>query len=106
LREFREGKQRILVATDVAARGLDIPAIQHVINFGPPETPEDYIHRAGRTARGSAQGTVSTIARWLDKGMIKEIELTLGKGLPRCEALGVEPYREIKRRKVIRRRLL
>ena len=50
IREFRQEKHRILVATDVAARGLDIPHIEHVINYDLPQCPEDYIHRIGRTA--------------------------------------------------------
>lgn len=106
LRAFREGQTRILVATDVAARGLDIPLIAHVINFGFPEEVEDYVHRAGRTARGSAKGVVSSIGTWRDKVTIREIERAIGMSLPRANARGVEPYVELKRRKVIRRRLL
>jgi len=96
LQGFREGEHRILVATGIASRGLDVPAIQHVINFDIPDTVEEYIHRAGRTARAGAVGIVSTIASWLDKPMIKEIEKALGKDLPRCAVAGVEPYLEIK----------
>ena len=106
LRAFREGKVRILVATDVAARGIDVPLIQHVINFGPPEQVEDYVHRAGRTARGSAAGIVSTIGTWQDKMMVREIELDLGIELPRCTVAGVEPYVELPKRRTIRRRRL
>ncbi len=110
LEGFREGEHRILVATDIAARGLDIPRIQHIVNFDPPATVEDYIHRAGRTARGTAKGTVSTIATWMDRPMIREIEGALGQELPRCTAPGVEPYLEpkttVRGRKRIRRRLL
>jgi ATP-dependent RNA helicase RhlE len=95
LQGFREGQHRILVATDVAARGIDVPGIRHIINFDLPETPEDYIHRAGRTARGNALGIVSSIASWLEKPQILEIEATLGEKLPRCSVPGVEPYVEL-----------
>jgi len=74
LKSFREGEHRILVATDIASRGLDIPGISHIINFDIPQTVEEYIHRAGRTARMDAKGLVSTIATWLDKEMIAGIE--------------------------------
>ncbi|MFL6196360.1 MAG: DEAD/DEAH box helicase [Thermoanaerobaculia bacterium] len=96
LQGFRQGEHRILVATDIAARGLDIPRVGHIINFEMPETVEDYIHRAGRTARGNATGIVSTIATWVDKMMIKEIESTLGEILPRCTVPDVTPYVEMK----------
>ena len=106
LKGFREGRHRILAATDVAARGLDIPRIQHVINYSLPETVEDYVHRAGRTARGSAVGIVSTIGTWQDKTMVRDIELTLGIEMPRCTVEGVEPYVELPKRKTVRRRRL
>jgi len=106
LEGFREGEHRILVATDVAARGLDIPRIERIVNFDMPETVEDYIHRAGRTARGDREGTVSTIATWREKGMVREIEGALGLALPRCVAEGVKPYVESPERKRSRRRRL
>lgn len=93
---LREGQHRILVATDVAARGIDIPILEHIINFDMPETVEDYIHRAGRTARGAAEGAVSSIATWRDKPLIREIENALGERLPRMEVEGVEPYKELR----------
>jgi superfamily II DNA/RNA helicase len=96
LAEFRAGQHRILVATDIASRGLDIPDIQHIINFDIPQTVEEYIHRAGRTARMHALGLVSTIATWLDKEMVKDIEKTLQQEIPRCTVAGVEPYVETK----------
>jgi ATP-dependent RNA helicase RhlE len=95
LQGFREGEHRILVATDIAARGIDVPRVRHIINFEMPETVEDYIHRAGRTARGTAKGLVSTIATWMDKPRIKEVEQTLGEELPRCTVTGVKPYVEM-----------
>jgi len=102
---FREGRHRILIATDVAARGLDIPVIRHVVNYDLPDTVEDYIHRAGRTARGNATGLVSSIATWLDKEMIRDIERAIEQPLPRCTTTGVEPYVEmVPRRRLGRRR--
>jgi superfamily II DNA/RNA helicase len=95
LQGFRAGQHRILVATDVAARGIDVPGIEHIVNFDLPETVEDYIHRAGRTARGSATGLVSSIASWLEKPMIGEIEARLGEKIARCTLPGVEPYVEL-----------
>lgn len=97
LRGFREGKYRILVATDVAARGIDVPNIEHVVNYDLPEQVEDYVHRAGRTARGAAKGIASSIATWRDKQMVRLLELTLGEKLPRCTTPGVEPYVELNR---------
>lgn len=104
LQGFREGEHRILVATGIASRGLDIPAIEHIINFEIPDTVEEYIHRAGRTARAGAVGIVSTIGTWQDKPMIKEVEAALGKEIPRCTVPGVEPYVELKVKPFGRRR--
>ncbi|MCH9650609.1 MAG: DEAD/DEAH box helicase [Deltaproteobacteria bacterium] len=110
LQGLRSGEHRILIATDIAARGIDIPVIEHIINFTLPEKVEDYIHRAGRTARGTADGLVSSIATWQDLPRIREIEKTIEKELPRCVVPGIEPYVErkktIKGRKLLRRRLL
>ena len=94
---FREGEHRILVATDIAGRGIDVPGITHVINFDIPENVEDYIHRAGRTARHDREGIVSTIATWQDLMMVRTIETTFGQGLPRGTVPGVEPWVETKR---------
>ncbi len=91
---FREGQHRILVATDIAARGIDVRGIEHIINFGPPGTVEEYIHRAGRTARLDALGLVSLIATWMDANIIEQIEKAIEAELPRCTAPGVEPYIE------------
>jgi ATP-dependent RNA helicase RhlE len=109
LQGLRQGEHRILLATDIAARGIDIPIIEHIVNFGMPDTVEDYVHRAGRTARGALGGTVSTIATWQDREAIRALEKAVGETLPRCVAEGVEPYVErkstIRGRKKIRRRL-
>ena len=96
LEQFRAGEHRILVATDIAGRGIDVPGITHVVNFDIPETVEDYIHRAGRTARANQLGIVSTIATWLETSMVKQIEAKLGQEIPRCTIPGVPPYVESK----------
>ena len=70
---FRNGKSRILIATDVAARGLDIPLIQHVINYDLPQIPEDYIHRIGRTGRAGKEGSALTFLTPNDKSMWNSI---------------------------------
>lgn len=97
LQGFRAGEHRILVATDIAARGLDIPRIEHIVNYDLPETVEDYIHRAGRTARGSLQGIVSSVATWQDKIMVQQIESALGQEIKRCSVPGVKEWKELNR---------
>lgn len=77
LASFRNSKYRILVATDVAARGLDIPHIEHVINYDLPQCPEDYIHRIGRTARAGAQGAALNLVSPSDKAKWNAIERLL-----------------------------
>ena len=94
LDNFREGSHRILLATNIAARGIDVPGIEHVVNFDLPKTSEEYIHRAGRTARAGKTGLVSSIAMPLDLMMIKEIEKTIAQKIPRCTLSGIAPYEE------------
>jgi ATP-dependent RNA helicase RhlE len=91
---FREGQHRILVATDIAGRGIDVPGITHVINFDIPENADDYVHRGGRTARGAALGIVSTIGTWQEIPMVRQIEAVLGEKIPRCAVPGIEPWVE------------
>jgi ATP-dependent RNA helicase DeaD len=74
IKGFRSGKSRILVATDVAARGLDIPLIQHVINYDLPQVPEDYIHRIGRTGRAGKEGSAMTFLTNHDYSMWRSIQ--------------------------------
>ena len=104
LESFRAGRHRILVATNIAARGIDVQGIEHILNYDLPDTPEDYIHRAGRTARGAAEGVVSSIGTWLDKSLIRQVETALGHPLPRCEVEGVAAYRELRSLKERRKR--
>ena len=92
LEAFRRGDYPVLVATDVAGRGLDISGISHVINFDVPRTADDYIHRAGRTARAGATGEVITFITAEDEGHIAEIEAAIGMTLPDCTPEGERPH--------------
>jgi ATP-dependent RNA helicase RhlE len=80
---FKSGKYRVLVATDIAARGIDVTALGHVINFDVPAAPEDYIHRVGRTARAELTGSAFTLVAPEDEGNIRAIERAINKRLPR-----------------------
>ena len=91
LQGFREGKHEILVATDVAARGLDIQEISHVINYDVPENPDDYVHRIGRTARAQREGDAITFVTPADSAQLAAIEKTIGRNIPRKEYEGAPP---------------
>src|SRR5947208_11308587 len=80
---FKTGKYRVLVATDIAARGIDVTALGHVINFDVPAVPEDYIHRVGRTARAELTGSAFTLVAPEDEPSIRAIERAINKRLPR-----------------------
>jgi ATP-dependent RNA helicase RhlE len=80
---FKSGKFRVLVATDIAARGIDVTALGHVINFDVPAAGEDYIHRVGRTARAELTGAAFTLVSPEEEGNLREIERTIQKRLPR-----------------------
>lgn len=81
LDQFKSGKLKVLVATDVAGRGIHVDGISHVINFNLPEDPEDYVHRIGRTGRAGAKGTAISLACESDAFMLPEIEELLGTKL-------------------------
>jgi ATP-dependent RNA helicase RhlE len=83
LRGFQEGYYRVLVATDVAARGIHVEGIAHVVNYDLPQVPEDFIHRVGRTGRAGARGTASTFATRAERADIAHIERTLDTRLVR-----------------------
>ncbi len=81
LREFKEGKYRVLIATDVAARGIHVDGVAHVVNFELPMEPEDYIHRIGRTGRQGASGIATSLVSPRDRKYLAAIEKLLGKSL-------------------------
>ena len=91
LKGFRGGKYRILVATDVAARGLDVDGISHVFNYDIPPTAEDYLHRIGRTARAQAEGDAITFVCPDEYNALYTIEAALGRNLPRETYDGAPP---------------
>jgi ATP-dependent RNA helicase RhlE len=80
---FREGKFDFLVATDIAARGIDVSQISHVVNFDVPSTPEAYTHRIGRTGRAAKTGDAFTLITDQDGDMVKQIERRVGKSIER-----------------------
>ena len=81
LQDFKEGKAEVLVATDIAARGLDISTVTHVINFDIPQNPEDYVHRIGRTGRAAATGDALTLITGEDLDQVRSIEHYIGKSI-------------------------
>ncbi|MBA3854462.1 MAG: RNA helicase [Gemmatimonas sp.] len=83
LANFKDGKIRVLVATDIVARGIDVEALEHVLNFDVPHMPEDYIHRVGRTARAEATGEAFTLVSPEEEADLKQIEKAIHKKLPR-----------------------
>ncbi|WP_457279975.1 DEAD/DEAH box helicase [Polaromonas sp. P5_D5] len=91
LMAFRDGRVQILVATDVAARGLDVPSITHVINYGLPMKAEDYVHRIGRTGRAGREGQAITIAEFRDRRKIQDIEHYMQQNLKPSVIAGLEP---------------
>ena len=91
LMAFRDGRVQILVATDVAARGLDVPTITHVINYGLPMKAEDYVHRIGRTGRAGREGQAITIAEFRDRRKIQDIEHYTQQNLKASVIAGLEP---------------
>ena len=83
LQDFKDGKVKILSATDVASRGLDISNVTHVINYDVPQHSEDYIHRIGRTGRARTEGEAFTLCKPDDIPLVESIEKLLGNPLPR-----------------------
>jgi len=91
LEQFKTGKVQVLVATDIAARGLDIEDLPHVVNFDLPQVPEDYIHRIGRTGRAGANGVALSLVCPEEAYYLVEIEKLLKRQIPRVADTGYEP---------------
>ncbi len=91
IKKLRDGKAQILVATDVAARGLDVPSISHVINYGIPMKSEDYVHRIGRTGRAGRQGHAITVATHSDRRKVFALQQFLKQDIDVLEVDGMEP---------------
>jgi len=85
LDQFRKGELPLLVASDVAARGLDIPEVSHVFNFDVPHHPDDYVHRIGRTGRAGRTGTAISIVTPLDQKSMAAIEKLIGQNIPQAQ---------------------
>jgi ATP-dependent RNA helicase RhlE len=90
LEDFKSGKIRVLVATDIAQRGLDVSGISHVINYDVPQQPEDYVHRIGRTGRAATTGDAFTFMSTDEIAMVRTIERVIGQEIPRISVPGYD----------------
>jgi superfamily II DNA/RNA helicase len=90
LAEFKSGDLTVLVATDIAARGIDIDQLPHVVNFELPNVPEDYVHRIGRTGRAGAQGEAISLVCLDENGFLRDIEKLIKRSIPREAVPGFE----------------
>jgi ATP-dependent RNA helicase RhlE len=98
LKQFKEKKIRVLIATDIASRGLDIEHLPYVINYELPSIPEDYVHRVGRTGRAGRDGEAITLIDIYEKFEIRDIEKLIGQKIPQEEVEGFEPDPTIRRK--------
>lgn len=96
LANFKNGSIRVLVATDIAARGLDIDQLPHVVNFELPNVPEDYVHRIGRTGRAGCEGKAVSLVCVDEHGLLRDIERLIGRQVPKQVIPGYEPDPSIK----------
>jgi ATP-dependent RNA helicase RhlE len=101
LAAFKAGEYRVLVATDVAARGIHVEGIAHVVNYDLPQQPEDFIHRVGRTGRAGSRGTASTFSTPGERGEIRKIERALSVRLKPCDVAADLPREAKQTQKVI-----
>ena len=90
LEGFRSGRYEVMVATDIAARGIDVAGVSHVINYDVPQHPEDYVHRIGRTGRAQAVGDAFTLATPENNGDVRDIERFIGQEIPRLKLEGFD----------------
>jgi len=90
LEGFRSGRYEVMVATDIAARGIDVAGVSHVINYDVPENPEDYVHRIGRTGRAQAVGEALTLSTPENAGDVRDIERFIGQQIPQLKLEGFE----------------
>jgi ATP-dependent RNA helicase RhlE len=104
LSEFKSGALQALVATDIAARGLDIEQLPHVINFDLPHVPEDYVHRIGRTGRAGATGEAISLVCADDKPLLTDIERVIRRQVPREIVAGFEPNPHERAEPIVRQR--
>ncbi|MEZ5405574.1 MAG: C-terminal helicase domain-containing protein [Verrucomicrobiia bacterium] len=95
LKDFKAGVVRVLVATDIAARGIDVDGISHVINYDFPKHPEDYVHRIGRTGRAQAVGEAISFVTFEDYSVLHSLERFIGRGLVRKRLEGMDDASEI-----------
>jgi len=100
LTQFKEGAFKVLVATDIASRGLDIEHLPYVINYELPSIPEDYVHRVGRTGRAGREGEAISLIDIYEKYDIRDIEKLIGQKIPQEEVAGFEPDPNIRRKDV------
>ncbi|MHA7847817.1 ATP-dependent RNA helicase RhlE [Serratia sp. D1N4] len=101
LADFKDGKIRVLVATDIAARGLDIDQLPHVVNYELPNVPEDYVHRIGRTGRAECTGEAISLVCVDEHKLLRDIERLLKREIPRIALPGYEPDPSIKAEPII-----
>jgi ATP-dependent RNA helicase RhlE len=103
LAEFKDGTLQVLVATDIAARGIDIDQLPHVVNFDLPNVPEDYVHRIGRTGRAGATGEAISLVCVDELQLLKDIEKLIKRPVPQEVIAGFEPDPNAKPEPILRR---
>jgi len=91
LKQFKQNSVRALIATDVAARGIDIDRLDYVVNYDMPDNPDDYVHRIGRTGRGGEQGSAISLVSGQEKGQFASIRKVVKKEIPSSTVQGFEP---------------